>query len=381
VVSLGSVFCVRRELGRTTFTGAGQGSARLRWPAPALLVYLKAYDTISNARGSIARYICFYISKRPDPSLDWQSPDHAYFTRLPQIVAAWSQQRLHLSRAKCCSHKSSRLRQTCPLLMLGLSCLPPPLSTMNAETTQTAPDMTPAPTSGPALPSFESCMATASAGTKSGIDALGALSAPLQQSCPELALILRSSAVRTSVETYARQDAEAIRQQATLMQEATRANVCLMAAGVTSGLVLAVAAELPDDLGFGIHLGKSNITLGLGIVTLALGAAGSFFGYLARDQGRISRWQARRGEAEIARLDVFKTIADNAAEAGLAVALHGLALIVSHLLDNQRNWLAGHALRHRESSETTSRWGALASALAFIGGSGAIIASRVEHSI
>jgi hypothetical protein len=252
---------------------------------------------------------------------------------------------------------------------------------MNAETTHTAPDLTPAPTSGPALPSFESCMATASAGTKSGIDALGALSAPLQQSCPELAVILRSSAVRTRVETYARQDAEAIRQQATLMQEATRANVCLMAAGVTSGLVLAVAAELPDDLGFGIHLGKSNITLGLGIVTLALGAAGSFFGYLARDQGRISRWQARRGEAEIARLDVFKTIADNAAEAGLAVALHGLALMVSHLLDNQRNWLAGHALRHRESSETTSRWGALASALAFIGGSGAIIASQGEHSI
>jgi hypothetical protein len=45
-----------------------------------------------------------------------------------------------------------------------------------------------------------------------------------------------------------------------------------------------------------------------GILTLALGAAGTFFGYLARDQGRIGRWQARRGEAEIARLAVFTTI-------------------------------------------------------------------------
>jgi hypothetical protein len=53
----------------------------------------KACDTISDARGSIARYICFDDSKRPDPSLDRQTPDQAYFARLPQIAAAWSQQR------------------------------------------------------------------------------------------------------------------------------------------------------------------------------------------------------------------------------------------------------------------------------------------------
>ena len=197
---------------------------------------------------------------------------------------------------------------------------------------------------------------------------------------PELAVILQSSAVRTSLGIYARQNAEAIRQQGSLMQEATRANVCLMAAGVASGLVLAVAAGLPDDP-FGIHVGKGYLTLGLGVVTLALGAAGSFFGYLARDQGRISRWRARRGEAEIARLQMFKTIAGKAAEVGPAVALHGLALVVSHLVDHQRSWLGVRALRHRKSSETTSRWGGLANALAFIGGSGAIIASQVAQSI
>jgi hypothetical protein len=186
------------------------------------------------------------------------------------------------------------------------------------ETTPTSRDSAPA-TPASALPSFESCRAAVSAGAQSGIDALGALPAPLQQCCPELAGILRSSAVRTSFEIYTRQDAEAVRQQASLMQEATRADVCLMAAGVTSGLVLAVAAVLPSGPEYVTPLGTINITLGLGIVTLALGAAGTFFGYLARDQGRISRWQARRGEAEIARLDVFTTIAGKAAEAGPAV--------------------------------------------------------------
>jgi hypothetical protein len=248
------------------------------------------------------------------------------------------------------------------------------------ETTPTSRDSAPA-TPASALPSFESCWAAVSAGAQSGIDALGALPAPLQQCCPELAGILRSSAVRTSLEIYTRQDAEAVRQQASLMQEATRADVCLMAAGVTSGLVLAVAAVLPSGPEYVTPLGTINITLGLGIVTLALGAAGTFFGYLARDQGRISRWQARRGEAEIARLDVFTTIAGKAAEAGPAVDLHGLALVVRHLLDDQRNWLGARALRHRKSSEATSRWGGLANALTFIGGSGAIIASQAKGSI
>lgn len=167
------------------------------------------------------------------------------------------------------------------------------------------------------------------------------------------------------------------------MQEATRANVCLMAAGVASGSVLAVAAMLPNmpNDPLGAHSIRTYLTMGLGIVTLALGAVGSFYGYLARDQGRISRWQTHRGEAEIGRLQVFKTIADKAAEVGPAVALHGLALLVSHLLDDQRNWLSARALRHRESSETTSRWGGLANALVFIGGSGAIIASVAGDSI
>jgi putative transposase len=51
-------------------------------------VYLRAYATVSDARASIARYLGFYNSRRPHSSLDRQTPDTAYFTRLPQIAAA-----------------------------------------------------------------------------------------------------------------------------------------------------------------------------------------------------------------------------------------------------------------------------------------------------
>jgi putative transposase len=51
-------------------------------------VYLKAYETVSEARASIGRYLAFYNGRRPHSSLDRQTPDQAYFTRLPQIAAA-----------------------------------------------------------------------------------------------------------------------------------------------------------------------------------------------------------------------------------------------------------------------------------------------------
>ena len=51
-------------------------------------VYLRAYDTVSEARASIGRYISFYNSRRPHSSLDRRTPDQAYFNRLPQNAAA-----------------------------------------------------------------------------------------------------------------------------------------------------------------------------------------------------------------------------------------------------------------------------------------------------
>jgi putative transposase len=42
-------------------------------------VYLHAYDSVAEARASIARYLSFYNGRRPHSSLDRQTPDQAYF--------------------------------------------------------------------------------------------------------------------------------------------------------------------------------------------------------------------------------------------------------------------------------------------------------------
>jgi putative transposase len=51
-------------------------------------VYLRAYDTVSEARTSIGSYLSFYNSGRPHSSLDRQTPDQAYFNRPPLAAAA-----------------------------------------------------------------------------------------------------------------------------------------------------------------------------------------------------------------------------------------------------------------------------------------------------
>jgi putative transposase len=51
-------------------------------------VYLRAYDSVSDARILIGRYLTFYNGRRPHSSLDRQTPNQAYFSRLPQSAAA-----------------------------------------------------------------------------------------------------------------------------------------------------------------------------------------------------------------------------------------------------------------------------------------------------
>ena len=51
-------------------------------------VYLRAYDSVSEARASIGRYLEFYNQRRPHSSLDGATPDQAYFTPLPLRLAA-----------------------------------------------------------------------------------------------------------------------------------------------------------------------------------------------------------------------------------------------------------------------------------------------------
>ena len=52
-------------------------------------VYLRAYNTVPEARVSLGRYIDgFYNAKRPHSSLDRKTPDEAYFKGLPAIQQA-----------------------------------------------------------------------------------------------------------------------------------------------------------------------------------------------------------------------------------------------------------------------------------------------------
>ena len=51
-------------------------------------VYLRAYDSVSEARSSIGRYFAFYNAVRPHSGLDGQTPDEAYFNQLQPILAA-----------------------------------------------------------------------------------------------------------------------------------------------------------------------------------------------------------------------------------------------------------------------------------------------------
>jgi putative transposase len=51
-------------------------------------VYLRAYDSVGEARAWLGRYLDFHNRNRPHSSLDARTPDRAYFNHLPQRTAA-----------------------------------------------------------------------------------------------------------------------------------------------------------------------------------------------------------------------------------------------------------------------------------------------------
>ena len=51
-------------------------------------VYLRAYDSVSDARVSLCRYLDFYNGRRPHSSLGARTPEQAYLDHLPQQIAA-----------------------------------------------------------------------------------------------------------------------------------------------------------------------------------------------------------------------------------------------------------------------------------------------------
>ena len=51
-------------------------------------VYLRSYDTVSQARDGIGRYLNFYNGRRPHSSLDAMTPDEYYYQHLPALQQA-----------------------------------------------------------------------------------------------------------------------------------------------------------------------------------------------------------------------------------------------------------------------------------------------------
>jgi putative transposase len=50
--------------------------------------YLRAYNSVAEARISIGRYLTFYNGQGPHSSLDRKTPDQASLNPLPQLAAA-----------------------------------------------------------------------------------------------------------------------------------------------------------------------------------------------------------------------------------------------------------------------------------------------------
>jgi putative transposase len=51
-------------------------------------VYLRAYNSVGEARTSLGKYLIFYNALRPHSSLDARTPDRTYFDHSPLSAAA-----------------------------------------------------------------------------------------------------------------------------------------------------------------------------------------------------------------------------------------------------------------------------------------------------
>jgi putative transposase len=51
-------------------------------------VYLRAYESVSQAKASLGRYLDFYNTRRPHSRLDRRTPDSVYFNEPPLLLAA-----------------------------------------------------------------------------------------------------------------------------------------------------------------------------------------------------------------------------------------------------------------------------------------------------
>src|SRR5260221_10040681 len=74
-------------------------------------VYLRAYETVGEARNSIGRYLEFYNGRRPHSSLDGSHPGSSLLQLAATPLGSLARQRHHLSmRRRFCSDNRDQLK-------------------------------------------------------------------------------------------------------------------------------------------------------------------------------------------------------------------------------------------------------------------------------
>ena len=80
-------------------------------------VYLRAYDSVRDARASLGRYLDFYNERRPHSSLGARTPEQAYLDHLPQHDGSMTTPPMrwrHSGRATPSLRDATTPAKTCP---------------------------------------------------------------------------------------------------------------------------------------------------------------------------------------------------------------------------------------------------------------------------
>ncbi|NIQ59764.1 MAG: hypothetical protein GWN71_42500, partial [Gammaproteobacteria bacterium] len=170
---------------------------------------------------------------------------------------------------------------------------------------------------------------------------------------PELAALLRESAVGVTAEQYERADERAIEAQRQFLKTSGRARAAVFWAGVATAGILVVGA-----LAQGLPEGLENILL-LVLASggaVAGGLAGVWIQVIGRDK-LLETWMRYRAEAETLRLRYFEQVTR---DSELSEPLLQLEYFRRYQLDVQRAFYGVRADEHRDATERATRASTLA---------------------
>lgn len=193
--------------------------------------------------------------------------------------------------------------------------------------------------------------------------------------------ILSSQEYNSRDVLFRRKDAEAGEEQAGFLRLLSSINLLVLAVAVLSGVILALPSlrDLPwvQAAVSGREWLPSAGSVGdaLAFLVAGLALAATTLGQFAREGDRLGRWQRLRAEAEKARAERFRVVALAAASRGPEAARAALDHVLGGLVEDQRQWYAERAARHRASARVTRVFNVLATLLGVLASAAAITAA------